>query len=47
MKRLNIIFVIAFAVGVFSSALAEEKKDAGINPKPVVTTWSKIKELFE
>lgn len=49
MKRLNLIVIIMFAMGVlFTTGFAETKKDKNIRPNgPIVTTWSKIKELFE
>jgi len=48
MKKINAIFLIVFALGICSAGFAEAKKEKNIQPdSPVVTTWSKIKELFE
>jgi len=43
-KVLIAVFVLVFAVLVFG----ETKKQQNVPPeKPLVTTWSKIKEMFE
>jgi hypothetical protein len=47
MKRLNWTLIIVFIFGLTFGGFAETKKEKNIRNGPIVTTWSKIKELFE
>lgn len=48
MNRLNKAVLGALLAGFLSMAYAGSSKNTNISPdKPIVTTWSKIKELFQ
>lgn len=50
MKKLIYISLIVFSLLNAGSVFAEaekSKKEKGTIDKPIITTWSKIKEIFE
>ncbi len=48
MNRLTRAILVLAMAGFLSSVFAEQSKSTNIpTDKPIVTTWSKIKELFQ
>ncbi len=49
MNRLNKAILVTIVAGFLSASYAGASKNTNVNPgdKPIVTTWSKIKELFQ